>query len=275
MNTRKRGTCRACTLVRTMPDDTVQAMELDERCAVVALTHDPKLDDLALMEALKSRAFYVGAIGSRANNAKRRERLREFDLDRRRDRATARADRPLHRQPHAARDRDLDSRRDHGDQERRRSGAHPVGGHREGRDRADARVQRARRNAGGAAMSIAGVARRAMAMTQRINPASATSSRPRRSKARCRSAAIRRSARRTVCTPSSSPAPRSPRRGTRIAARGSTASARRVLHGAFEPFAQPLARQRAVRRGADVARTSCAGIRFRCPTRRPISSTGS
>jgi xanthine dehydrogenase accessory factor len=67
-------------LVRTMPDDTVQAMRLDERSAVVALTHDPKLDDLALMEALKSRAFYVGAIGSRANNEKRRERLREFEL---------------------------------------------------------------------------------------------------------------------------------------------------------------------------------------------------
>jgi xanthine dehydrogenase accessory factor len=68
------------TLVKTMPDDTVQAMRLDERCAVVALTHDPKLDDLALMEALKSPAFYVGALGSRANNAKRRERLLEFDL---------------------------------------------------------------------------------------------------------------------------------------------------------------------------------------------------
>ena len=68
------------TLVRTMPDDTVRAMRLDERCAVVALTHDPKLDDLALMEALKSPAFYVGALGSRANNAKRRERLHEFDL---------------------------------------------------------------------------------------------------------------------------------------------------------------------------------------------------
>ena len=67
-------------VVRTMPDDTVQAMQLDERCAVVALTHDPKLDDLALMEALKSPAFYIGALGSRANNAKRRERLREFDL---------------------------------------------------------------------------------------------------------------------------------------------------------------------------------------------------
>jgi xanthine dehydrogenase accessory factor len=67
-------------LVTTMPDDAVVAMNLDERCAVVALTHDPKLDDLALLEALKSPAFYVGALGSRANNAKRRERLREFDL---------------------------------------------------------------------------------------------------------------------------------------------------------------------------------------------------
>ncbi len=67
-------------LVRTMPDDTVQAMKLDERCAVIALTHDPKLDDMALMEALKSRAFYVGALGSRANNAKRRIRLKDLDL---------------------------------------------------------------------------------------------------------------------------------------------------------------------------------------------------
>ena len=49
------------TLVKTMPDDTVIEMKLDERCAVVALTHDPKLDDLALMEALKSPAFYVGS----------------------------------------------------------------------------------------------------------------------------------------------------------------------------------------------------------------------
>ncbi|KND56524.1 Carbon monoxide dehydrogenase F protein [Candidatus Paraburkholderia kirkii] len=68
------------TIVRTMPDDTVMDMKLDERCAVVALTHDPKLDDLALMEALKTLAFYVGALGSRRNNAARRERLKEFDL---------------------------------------------------------------------------------------------------------------------------------------------------------------------------------------------------
>jgi xanthine dehydrogenase accessory factor len=47
---------------------------------VVALTHDPKLDDLALMEALKGQAFYVGALGSKGNNDKRRSRLMEFDV---------------------------------------------------------------------------------------------------------------------------------------------------------------------------------------------------
>lgn len=67
-------------VVHAMPDDLVIDMRLDSRSAVVALTHDPKLDDLALMEALKSDAFYVGAIGSRSNNAKRRERLKEFDV---------------------------------------------------------------------------------------------------------------------------------------------------------------------------------------------------
>ncbi|ONC11395.1 XdhC family protein [Burkholderia pseudomallei] len=67
-------------IVRTMPDDTVLDMRLDRRSAVIALTHDPKLDDLALMEALKTPAFYVGALGSRRNSQARRERLREFDL---------------------------------------------------------------------------------------------------------------------------------------------------------------------------------------------------
>jgi xanthine dehydrogenase accessory factor len=67
-------------LNRGMPDDVVTAMKLDGHSAVVALTHDPKLDDLALMEALKSPAFYVGAIGSRKNNDARRRRLLEFDV---------------------------------------------------------------------------------------------------------------------------------------------------------------------------------------------------
>jgi xanthine dehydrogenase accessory factor len=68
-------------VVHAMPDDLVLELQPDARTAIVALTHDPKLDDLALMEALKSEAFYVGAIGSRVNNAKRRERLKLFDLN--------------------------------------------------------------------------------------------------------------------------------------------------------------------------------------------------
>jgi xanthine dehydrogenase accessory factor len=68
-------------LITEMPDDAVRALNADARTAIVALTHDPKLDDMALLEALKSPAFYVGALGSRANTAKRKERLRQyFDL---------------------------------------------------------------------------------------------------------------------------------------------------------------------------------------------------
>jgi len=67
-------------LERRMPDDVIAALNLDGHSAVVALTHDPKIDDLALMEALKSPAFYVGAIGSRNNQAKRKERLAQFGV---------------------------------------------------------------------------------------------------------------------------------------------------------------------------------------------------
>jgi len=67
-------------LDRGYPDDVVLAMNLDAHSAVVAVTHDPKLDDVALLEALKSPAFYVGALGSKANNDKRRKRLADFDL---------------------------------------------------------------------------------------------------------------------------------------------------------------------------------------------------
>ncbi len=61
-----------------MPDDVVRAFKADRRSCIVTLTHDPKLDDLALLEALETEAFYVGAIGSRSNNALRRERLIEY-----------------------------------------------------------------------------------------------------------------------------------------------------------------------------------------------------
>ena len=68
------------TFSKAMPDDVVDELQLDPHSAVVALTHDPKLDDLVLLEALKSPAFYVGALGSRVNTAKRKERLKLFDL---------------------------------------------------------------------------------------------------------------------------------------------------------------------------------------------------
>ena len=68
------------TLSSLMPDDLVLAMRLDHNSAVVAVTHDPKLDDLALMEALRTPAFYVGALGSRHNNTQRRKRLLEFEV---------------------------------------------------------------------------------------------------------------------------------------------------------------------------------------------------
>ena len=68
------------TFSKAMPDDLVLELQLDPHCAVVAVTHDPKLDDLVLLEALKSPAFYIGALGSRGNTASRRERLKLFDL---------------------------------------------------------------------------------------------------------------------------------------------------------------------------------------------------
>ncbi|QIL81067.1 XdhC family protein [Diaphorobacter sp. HDW4A] len=70
----------AAKVVSDMPDDVVLAFKPDRRSCVVALTHDPKLDDLALLEALKTDAFYVGAIGSRRNNQARHDRMIEhFD----------------------------------------------------------------------------------------------------------------------------------------------------------------------------------------------------
>jgi xanthine dehydrogenase accessory factor len=67
-------------LIKGMPDDVLQELNVDSHTAVVALSHDPKLDDMALMEALKSPAFYVGALGSRLNTKKRKERLLQLDV---------------------------------------------------------------------------------------------------------------------------------------------------------------------------------------------------
>ena len=66
------------TIVQSdMPDDFIIAANCDAQTAIVALTHDPKIDDLAILEALNSDAFYIGALGSKRTNAARRERLAE------------------------------------------------------------------------------------------------------------------------------------------------------------------------------------------------------
>lgn len=62
------------------PDEALQALAPDRRTAVCALTHDPKLDDPALMRALRSEAFHVGALGSKKTHAARVERLGESGL---------------------------------------------------------------------------------------------------------------------------------------------------------------------------------------------------
>jgi len=63
-----------------MPDDAVLAFRPDGHSVILTVSHDPKLDDMALLEALKTDAFYVGAVGSARTSAERRKRLAEFDL---------------------------------------------------------------------------------------------------------------------------------------------------------------------------------------------------
>jgi xanthine dehydrogenase accessory factor len=74
------------------PDEVLAAMPLDERTALVALTHDPKIDDPALVAALNGRSFYIGALGSRKTNASRHERLKAKGFD---DAALARIHGPI------------------------------------------------------------------------------------------------------------------------------------------------------------------------------------
>ena len=63
------------------PDDALEELGIDARTAVVTLTHDPKLDDPALSVALKSEAFYIGALGSRRTHASRLRRLSNEGFD--------------------------------------------------------------------------------------------------------------------------------------------------------------------------------------------------
>jgi xanthine dehydrogenase accessory factor len=80
------------TLVTDWPDEAMDALRPDSRTAIVTLTHDPKLDDPALDRALKSRAFYIGALGSRRTHARRVARLKEMGFD---DAAIARIHAPV------------------------------------------------------------------------------------------------------------------------------------------------------------------------------------
>jgi xanthine dehydrogenase accessory factor len=63
-----------------MPDEAVLALRPDGHTVILTVSHDPRLDDMALLEALKSEAFYVGAVGSERTSAERRRRLADFDL---------------------------------------------------------------------------------------------------------------------------------------------------------------------------------------------------
>lgn len=64
-------------LTTEWPDEALERLKPDRASAIVALTHDPKIDDPALVAALRSEAFYIGALGSRRTHAKRLERLAE------------------------------------------------------------------------------------------------------------------------------------------------------------------------------------------------------
>ncbi len=68
------------SLLPGMPDDVIRSLALDEHCVVITLTHDPRIDDMALMEALPGAAGYVGALGSVRTTQKRLERLRLLDI---------------------------------------------------------------------------------------------------------------------------------------------------------------------------------------------------
>jgi len=68
------------TLARDWPDEALAAIGLDGRTAVVTLTHDSKLDDPAIIAALRSDVFYLGCLGSSRTHAKRVDRLRAAGL---------------------------------------------------------------------------------------------------------------------------------------------------------------------------------------------------
>lgn len=68
------------TLFTAMPDDTIRAYSADANSAIVAVSHDPRIDDMGLMDAFDSNAFYIGAMGSKKTSEKRRQRLQQLGV---------------------------------------------------------------------------------------------------------------------------------------------------------------------------------------------------
>lgn len=68
------------TTLRMYPDDAIKEHANDAMTAIVAVTHDPRIDDMGMMEALNTQAFYVGAMGSKTTSANRRSRLKELGV---------------------------------------------------------------------------------------------------------------------------------------------------------------------------------------------------
>jgi xanthine dehydrogenase accessory factor len=79
-------------LIAEWPDVALPPLKIDRYTAFVALTHDPKIDDPALMHALERECFYIGALGSRKTHARRLERLRDVGLS---EQALARIHAPI------------------------------------------------------------------------------------------------------------------------------------------------------------------------------------
>jgi len=68
-------------LVNEWPDEAIPTLDPDRRTAIVTLTHDPKIDDPAIIAAINSPVFYIGSLGSSRTHAKRVERLRAAGID--------------------------------------------------------------------------------------------------------------------------------------------------------------------------------------------------
>ena len=101
------------TLLQKWPDKAFAEIRVNQSTAIALLTHDPKIDDPALHAVLNSRAFYIGALGSRTTHAKRVARLQEAGFDAGADRAHPRPYRPGHQRPDTGRNRRVGDGRDH------------------------------------------------------------------------------------------------------------------------------------------------------------------